>query len=88
MVEDGLRPVHLPPAQAGACAESERLRAWPGSRLASSSPSSRLGLPDCSTFVINAVHGKKHFKIVEAIHIYCAILEILKKYEKNHLGAH
>lgn len=28
VVEDGLRPVHLPPAQASACTETERLGAW------------------------------------------------------------
>lgn len=28
VVEDSLRPVHLPPAQASTCTETERLRAW------------------------------------------------------------
>lgn len=32
VVEDGLRAVHLPPAQARACAETERLGAWERAR--------------------------------------------------------
>ena len=45
VVEDGLRPVHLPPAQASACTQTDRLRAVEPEWLSKPTPRPSLRLP-------------------------------------------
>lgn len=76
VVEHGLRPVHLPSAQASAYAETERLRV-----RAPGLPSQvhTLDPLDCPTFAISSGDVKYSIlKLLKVIHIYCILLEAIK----------
>lgn len=56
MVEDSLCPVHLPPAQASTCVQTERVRARVALQVHTLDPYSA-----CSTLAINPIDIKRAF---------------------------